>query len=52
MAVIITQAHNVTESSYTYNRNYVYLISAIATLGGVLFGFDLDLLVGKYFELK
>ena len=58
MAVSISQALNVTKNSFTYNRNYVYLISAIAALGGVLFGFDLVIISGtvsffkNYFQLS
>lgn len=43
--------------TYFHNPNYVYLISAIAALGGVLFGFDLVIISGtvpfftKFFNL-
>jgi MFS transporter, SP family, arabinose:H+ symporter len=45
MAVIIHSSED-SESKYSFNRNYVYLISAIAALGGVLFGFDLVIISG------
>ncbi len=46
MAVIIqTQSHAIS-SPATINRQYVYLISAIAALGGVLFGFDMVIISG------
>ena len=46
-----------TNENYVQNRNFVYIISAIAALGGVLFGFDLVIISGtvpffiKYFQL-
>ncbi len=46
MAVIIQSAPIAITESYTFNKNYVYLISAIAALGGVLFGFDLVIISG------
>lgn len=46
MALII-QAQNVAvPNTAAVNRSYVYLISAIAALGGVLFGFDLVIISG------
>ncbi len=46
MAVIIQAAPAAAQSSFTFNKGYVYLISAIAALGGVLFGFDLVIISG------
>jgi len=46
MAVIIQPDSEVGAGHYDFNRNYVYLISAIAALGGVLFGFDLVIISG------
>ena len=58
MAVIIQTLPNVLTTEATVNRRYVYLISAIAALGGVLFGFDLVIISGtvpfftRYFNLN
>lgn len=46
MAVIIQKETNTLFGNYDFNRSYVYLISAIAALGGVLFGFDLVIISG------
>ena len=46
MAVIIQTTSNTLVGNYTLNRRYVYLISGIAALGGVLFGFDLVIISG------
>lgn len=46
MAVIITAQTDAVNNAATVNRNYVYLISGIAALGGVLFGFDLVIISG------
>ncbi len=46
MAVIIQPQSESVNHAATVNRNYVYLISAIAALGGVLFGFDLVIISG------
>jgi sugar porter (SP) family MFS transporter len=46
MAVIITAHTDAVNNAATVNRNYVYLISGIAALGGVLFGFDLVIISG------
>ena len=57
MAVLIQPEAEVQIGNYDINRNYVYLISAIAALGGVLFGFDLVIISGtvsffsKHFQL-
>jgi MFS transporter, SP family, arabinose:H+ symporter len=45
MAIII-QEKNLTGVEPEVNRRYVYFISAIAALGGVLFGFDLVIISG------
>lgn len=58
MALIIQAPLESVISVATINRNYVYLISAIAALGGVLFGFDLVIISGtvpfftRYFDLN
>jgi sugar porter (SP) family MFS transporter len=46
MPVIIQNQSGVSTDDYEINRAYVYLISAIAALGGVLFGFDLVIISG------
>ena len=46
MAVIIQTESGVITQNYDINRKYVYLIGAIAALGGVLFGFDLVIISG------
>lgn len=46
MAVILPVASVDVSHVAVVNRNYVYLISAIAALGGVLFGFDLVIISG------
>ena len=46
MAAILPVESEVVNGNYEFNRNYVYLISAIAALGGVLFGFDLVIISG------
>ena len=57
MAVIIQTETDNLVGNYSVNRGYVYLISAIAALGGVLFGFDLVIISGtvsfftKHFQL-
>ena len=35
-----------------FRRNYVYVISAIAAMGGFLFGYDLDVIIGAIIFLK
>lgn len=58
MAFLIQPEAEVHLGKYNFNRNYVYLISAIAALGGVLFGFDLVIISGtvsffkNYFQLN
>lgn len=58
MAFLIQPEAEVHIGKYNFNRNYVYLISAIAALGGVLFGFDLVIISGtvsffkNYFQLN
>ena len=46
MAVILPVHPDSISNTATVNRTYVYLISAIAALGGVLFGFDLVIISG------
>ena len=38
--------------SVEIHRNYVYLVSAIAAMGGFLFGYDLDVIIGAIIFLK
>lgn len=58
MAVIIQTQSEISGVDAAVNRGYVYLISAIAALGGVLFGFDLVIISGtvpfftRHFELN
>ena len=58
MTVLIQPEAEIQIRNYDFNRNYVYLISAIAALGGVLFGFDLVIISGtvsffkNYFQLN
>ena len=57
MAFIIQAQSAISTAPVSINRRYVYLISAIAALGGVLFGFDLVIISGtvpfftRHFEL-
>lgn len=46
MAVIIQSQPDSVSHAAAIDRNYVYLISAIAALGGVLFGFDMVIISG------
>ena len=58
MAVIIPVPANAVNTLADVNQRYVYLISGIAALGGVLFGFDLVIISGtipfftNYFQLS
>lgn len=58
MAIIIQSPVDTNPVEGAVNRTYVYLISAIAALGGVLFGFDLVIISGtvpfftRYFDLN
>ncbi len=59
MALIVqAKREAVATGNFVFNKNYVYLISAIAALGGVLFGFDLVIISGtvsfftKHFQLN
>jgi SP family arabinose:H+ symporter-like MFS transporter len=38
--------------SVEIHRNYVYLVSAIAAMGGFLFGYDLDVIIGAIIFLQ
>ncbi|WP_316814186.1 sugar porter family MFS transporter [Pedobacter heparinus] len=58
MAPIIPHVEVISAQSATsYNRSYVYLVSVIAAMGGLLFGFDLSIISGtvrffsEYFHL-
>ena len=46
MAIVINTQADAAAGNYTINQGYVYLISAIAALGGVLFGFDMVIISG------
>lgn len=46
MALIIQAQAEISTNRADVNRTYVYLISAIAALGGVLFGFDMVIISG------
>lgn len=46
MAVVIIDDLNSISTEFIYNRRYIYTISAIAALGGLLFGFDLAIISG------
>lgn len=58
MAIINAATHEDNNLTYFHNPNFVYLISAIVALGGVLFGFDLVIISGtvpfftKFFNLS
>lgn len=58
MALIIQTPAEISSVHAAVNRRYVYLISAIAALGGVLFGFDLVIISGtvpfftRHFDLN
>jgi MFS transporter, SP family, arabinose:H+ symporter len=58
MAIINAATHEDNHLTYFHNPNFVYLISAIVALGGVLFGFDLVIISGtvpfftKFFNLS
>jgi SP family arabinose:H+ symporter-like MFS transporter len=46
MPVILNVTAGNMSLPYIYNRSYIYTISAIAALGGLLFGFDLVIISG------
>ena len=47
MAIVIPPAtSSFSSTGISYNRKYIYIISAIAALGGLLFGFDLVIISG------
>jgi len=57
-AIILTDINTVAEKNFSLNTKYIYLISTIAALGGLLFGFDLVIISGtvnaftNYFQLN
>ena len=57
-AIIQSNTESIDKGNFSFNKNYVYLISSIAVLGGVLFGFDLVIISGtvsflsKHFQLN
>jgi len=46
MAIILHEPSGHSSEQRTFDQRYVYLISAIAALGGLLFGFDLVIISG------
>jgi sugar porter (SP) family MFS transporter len=58
MAIINAANYEDNHLTYFHNPNFVYLISAVAALGGLLFGFDLVIISGtvpfftKFFNLN
>ncbi|MBC7915227.1 MAG: sugar porter family MFS transporter, partial [Pyrinomonadaceae bacterium] len=58
MAIITHQASNPDKVKAVVNRSYLYPVSAVVALGGVLFGFDLVIISGtvpfftEYFKLN
>lgn len=47
MAIILNQTYEKpSKVTVEYNRNFIYLISAVVALGGILFGFDLVIISG------
>ncbi|GAB3219318.1 sugar porter family MFS transporter [Algoriphagus aestuariicola] len=46
MAIILSHSQVYPETKIKYNRKFVYLISAVVALGGILFGFDLVIISG------
>ncbi len=58
MAIITHQVSNPVKIKAVVNRSYLYPVSAVVALGGVLFGFDLVIISGtvpfftKYFHLN
>lgn len=59
MAIAIpTQPATVSRGTHAYNLQYIYLISTVAALGGLLFGFDMAIISGTvrffsdYFRLN
>ncbi|MGV3540220.1 MAG: MFS transporter, partial [Rufibacter sp.] len=58
MAILVPTAADTEVKNFAYNRAYIYTISAIAALGGLLFGFDLVIISGtvpfftEYFGLS
>lgn len=59
MAIAIpTQLDTLRRGTYVYNLGYIYLISTVAALGGLLFGFDMAIISGTvrffsdYFRLN
>ncbi len=59
MAIILTHSPEIpTDTKIEYNRKFVYIISAVVALGGILFGFDMVIISGtvpfftEYFGLS
>jgi SP family arabinose:H+ symporter-like MFS transporter len=46
MALILSEDLPSATGNFIYNRSYIYLVSAVAALGGLLFGFDLAIISG------
>ncbi len=46
MAIVISENLVSATGNFVYNRSYIYLITTIASLGGLLFGFDIAIISG------
>ena len=46
MAIVISENLDSVKGNFVYNCSYIYLISIIASLGGLLFGFDIAIISG------
>jgi sugar porter (SP) family MFS transporter len=46
MAIVLHETPDYSQTHETYHKRYIYLISTIAALGGLLFGYDLVIISG------
>jgi sugar porter (SP) family MFS transporter len=46
MAIVLHEKSDYSHTQETYHKGYIYLISTIAALGGLLFGYDLVIISG------
>ena len=46
MAIVLHETSDYSQTQETYHKGYIYLISTIAALGGLLFGYDLVIISG------
>ena len=46
MAIVLHEKSDYSQTQGTYQKSYIYLISTIAALGGLLFGYDLVIISG------